>query len=259
MPERLLRVTGRLALPSAVTLVVVVPIGLLGLRAFADVWRAPSLLPQDLGWRGLDAVVSEGIGDALTTSLAVALASTVVALILGWPAARAIAEAGRLRRPLLVAVALPLLVPPYAVGTGLAGWMLQLGLADSHAGLVLAHLVYVLPYAVLVLTAGFTREVRELEEAARTLGAGRARRLLHVTIPAVGPALAVAATLGFTVSWSQYGTSLAVGGGLPTVPIVLVPFAQSDLQIAAALSLVFLVPPLIALALAVRAGRATRV
>jgi hypothetical protein len=61
------------------------------------------------------------------------------------------------------------------------------------------------------------------------------------------------------VSWSQYGTSLAVGGGLPTVPIVLVPFAQSDPQVAAALSLVFLAPPLLALAAAARAGRTTRV
>lgn len=248
------RAARRAIVPAAMALVVVLPLAALVLRAFADAWRAPSLLPQDLGLRGVDAVVSERIGEALSVSLGVALASTALGLALAWPAARAIAGAGRLRRPLLVAVALPLLVPPYAVGAGLAEWMLRLGLADSHPGLVLAHLLYVLPYAVLVLAAGFTSEVRQLEEAARTLGAGALRRLLDVTVPAVAPALGVAAMLAFTVSWSQYGTSLAVGGGLPTVPIVLVPFAQSDLQIAAALSIVFLVPPLLALALAARAG-----
>jgi putative spermidine/putrescine transport system permease protein len=259
MVERALRAAGRIALPLAVVVVVVVPLAGLALRAFADVWRAPAVLPQELGLRAVEAVASEGIEDALANSLGVALAATLVALALGWPAARAIAAAGRLRPALLITVALPLLVPPYTVGTGLAEWMLRLGLADTHAGLVLAHLVYVLPYAVLVLTAAFTRHVRELEEAARTLGAGRARRLVHVTVPAVAPTLAVAAMLCFTVSWSQYGTSLAVGGGLPTVPIVLVPFAQSDPQVAAALSLVFLAPPLLALAAAARAGRTTRV
>lgn len=249
----------RRAAGTAVALLVVLPLAALLVRAFADVWRAPALVPQQLGVRGVDAVLSESAGEALFTSLGVAVATTAVALALGWPAARAMAEAGRWRRPLLVAVALPLLVPAYAVGTGLAEWMLRLRLADSYTGLVLAHLVYSLPYAVLVLSAGFTREVRQLEEAAETLGAGPARRLLHVTVPAVAPTLAVAAMLAFTVSWSQYGTSLAVGGGLPTIPIVLVPFAQSDLQVAAALSLVFLAPPLIALALAVRAGRHARV
>ncbi|HZB75617.1 MAG TPA: ABC transporter permease subunit [Solirubrobacteraceae bacterium] len=259
MAERALRAAGRLALPLAVAIVVAVPLAGLALRAFADAWRAPALLPQELGLRGIEAVASEGIEEALANSLGVALAATLVALGLGWPAARAIARAGRLRPALLVAVALPLLVPPYTVGTGLAEWMLRLGLADTHAGLVLAHLVYVLPYALLVLTTAFTRHVLELEEAARTLGAGPARRLVHVTVPAVAPTLAVAAMLCFTVSWSQYATSLAVGGGLPTVPIVLVPFAQSDPQVAAALSLVFLAPPLLALAAAARAGRVARV
>jgi putative spermidine/putrescine transport system permease protein len=195
------------------------------------------------------------VAGAVGTSLTVALASTALALCLGWPAARAVAAAGRLRRPLLVAFAIPLLVPPYAVGTGLAEWFIRLGLADSRGGLVLAHLVYVLPYVVLVLSAGFTARLRELEEAARTLGAGAVSRLRLVTAPAVAPALAAAAMLGFTVSWSQYGTSLAVGGGLETLPVVLVPFATADPQVAAALALVFIAPPLLALVLAARAGR----
>lgn len=248
---------GSVALPAALAALVALPLLALALRAFADAWRAPALLPQELGLRGFEHVLSggAGAGGAFATSLAVALAATAAGLALGWPAARGIAAAGRARRPLLVLVALPLLVPPYAVGTGLAEWFLRLRLADTAAGLVLAHLVYVLPYIVLVLAAGFTRRVAELEEAARTLGAGPLRRLAHVTVPAVAPALAVAALLGFTVSWSQYGTSLAVGGGIRTLPIVLVPFAETDPQVAAALALVFLAPPLAALALAARAGR----
>lgn len=66
-------------------------------------------------------------------------------------------------------------------------------------------------------------------------------------LPAVTRPLAVAALLGFVVSWSQYATSLAVGGGRLTLPVVLLPFIARDPQLTAVLSLVFLLPPLLAL------------
>ena len=103
-----------------------------------------------------------------------------------------------------------------------------------------------------------TAEVRWLEEMGRAAGLSSADRLRWITVPALRPTLAAAALVSFLVSWSQYGTSLAVGGGKQTLPIVLVPFVQSDPQIAAALALVFLGPPLVALLAAARAGRALR-
>lgn len=57
------------------------------------------------------------------------------------------------------------------------------------------------------------------------------------------------------MSWSQYGTSLAVAGGVPMLPLVLLPFVAHDLQVASALALLFLLPPLLAPAVAARLGR----
>jgi putative spermidine/putrescine transport system permease protein len=260
MPERLpVRTRGRWRcwLPLTVAVLTLAPLAGLVLEALADSWRAPALWPQRLGTRGLEAAFSgpASVLPALRNSLTVALATTAAALALGWPAARVLGER-RLRRPSLVFVllALPLVVPPYATGTGLAEWFLRLGLADTHAGLVLAHLVYALPYVVLVLAPAFRTGVAELEEAARTLGAGPARRLALVTVPAVGPAFAAATLLAFLVSWSQYGASLAVGGGLPMLPLALVPFVGTDPQVAAALALLFLAPAVAALAVATRAA-----
>ena len=107
---------------------------------------------------------------------------------------------------------------------------------------------------VLLLAPAFRTGVAELEEAARTLGADPARWLALVIVPAVGPALAAATVLAFLVSWSQYGASLAVGGGLPMLPLVLVPFVGTDPQVAAALTLLFLAPAVAALAVAARAA-----
>jgi len=52
--------------------------------------------------------------------------------------------------------------------------------------------------------------------------------------------------VALVVSWSQYGTTLAIGGATTTLPVMLVPFAQSDPQIAATLSLLFLAPAVVA-------------
>jgi ABC-type spermidine/putrescine transport system permease subunit II len=230
---------------------VVVPLLILPIRALADIWRAPALLPQQWGSRGLNYLTSSGarIGEAITTSLVVALITTAVALAIGWPAARALSRlAPRSRALVLTVLAAPLLVPPFATGTGLVGWFLQLEIADRIAGLVAAHLIYVLPYVVLILAPAFGEELPRLEEAAATSGAGPWRRLTTVALPMTARPIAIAALLGFLVSWSQYGTSLAVGGGRLTLPLVLLPFVDRDPQLTATLSLVFLLPPLVALA-----------
>ena len=226
--------------------------------AFADVWRAPALLPQRWGMRGFDVAFAGGrAASALVTSLATATLTTAAALVLAWPAARVLGER-RLRHPAAVflLLAMPLLVAPYAVGVGLSEWFLRLDLAGTLVGLVLAHLVSVLPYAVLVLLSGFGPEVRALEEMGRAAGLSGWQRLRWVTVRASRPTLAAAGLLSFLVSWSQYGTSLAIAPTRPTLPVLLLPFLGTDPQVAAAVSLLFLGPALLALALAVRAIRA---
>lgn len=250
--RRLLRLGGGIAV-----VLFAAPLLVLVVQAFAEVWRYPSLLPQRWGLRGFR-VAFEG-GQALQATLdsaEVALMSTAAALVLAWPAARALARTrGPLRTAAIVVLALPLLVPPLATGTGLAEWFIRLGLADSRIGVALAHLTVVLPYVLLVLVSAFGPRLRELEEMAAALGLGPLRRLASVTLPNVRGVLAAAALLGFLVSWSQYGSSLAVGGGLPMLPLTLLPFVGADPNVAAALSLLFLAPAVLALLVASRATR----
>ena len=113
-------------------------------------------------------------------------------------------------------------------------------------------LAAVLPYVVIILALEFTDAVRELEDVARAFGAGAARRIALVTISALAPSVATAALLAFLVSWAQYGTSLAVGGGLPTLPGVMLPYAPTDAQVAAAISLLMIVSAAAILLIALR-------
>jgi putative spermidine/putrescine transport system permease protein len=235
-------------------------LGALVVRAFADAWRAPELLPQRWGTRGFDVAFADGsAAAALATSVVVAGATTALALVLAWPAARVLGER-RLRRPgaVFLLLALPLLVPPYAVGTGLTEWFLRLGLAGNAVGLVLAHLALVLPYSVLLLLSGFTPELRRAEEMARAAGLAPHQRLAWVTVPCLRPTLAATALVSFLVSWSQYGTSLAVAPTHPTLPVIMLPYIGPDPQVAAALALLFLAPALLALLATTRAMRLAR-
>lgn len=232
------------------------PLAAIIARAFADSWRAPAIVPQQFGLRGVREALSGQALDAFANSLIVALIVTAIALFVGWPAARVLGER-RLRHPApaFLLLALPLLVPSYATGEGLTEWFLRIGLVDTIPGLVLAHLVIVLPYVILVLLSAFGPALTALEEMGRSQGLAAAARWRLVTFPAVLPTLAAAALIGFLVSWSEYGSSLAVGGGRPLLPLILLPFVRSDPQIAAALSLLFLAPAIAALVVATRASR----
>ena len=249
----------RAATPRGLAVVVVaacalIPIGTVLLNSVASRWFWPSLLPAEWTLRAWSYVVSGngGIGSALVTSTALALAVTGSAVALALPAARALAlHTFRGKRVVLFALLLPMLAPPLAAAMGLHAVFLQLGLADSFIGVVLVHLIAAVPYATFVLAGTFSGFDPEWESQARTLGANSWSVWTRITLPAIAPGLALAAILAFVVSWSQYVLTLLVGGGrVLTVPLVLVAFQRGgDEAVAAALSIVFVTPPLLLFAL----------
>jgi putative spermidine/putrescine transport system permease protein len=249
----------RAATPRGLAVVVVaacalIPIGTVLLNSVASRWFWPSLLPAEWTLRAWSYVVSGngGIGSALVTSTALALAVTGSAVALALPAARALAlHTFRGKRVVLFALLLPMLAPPLAAAMGLHAVFLQLGLADSFMGVVLVHLIAAVPYATFVLAGTFSGFDPEWEAQARTLGANSWSVWTRITLPAIAPGLALAAILAFVVSWSQYVLTLLVGGGrVLTVPLVLVAFQRGgDEAVAAALAIVFVTPPLLLFAL----------
>ncbi len=243
---------------ALLVLAAVVGAGVLGLvvRAAADVWRAPRLVPQDVGLRGISAVSSDpALREATATSIGVAIAAALLALPLAWPAARAVASR-RGGASLLVVLALPLLVPGYAVGTGLAVLLLRIGVPDGLPSLLIAHLPIVLAYEIAVLAPAFGDRLARLEEAGAVLGAGAVARFRLVALPTLATAAASAALVGATASLAQYGTTLVVGAGATTLPLLLVPFVQADPQIAATLALLLAAPAVLGIVLS--SGRGAR-
>ena len=225
--------------------------------SFAFRWFFPDLLPQQWGLDAWRYVVSPTAGarEALGTSIGLALLTVALSVAVGLPAARVLAlhdfRGKALAEWLIMA---PILVPVLVVTMGMHVLFIRYGLADTFWGVALVHLVPALPYFVLVMTSVFAGYNVNLEATARTLGANPLRTFWHITLPTILPGLTVAALFTFLVSWSQYVTTLLIGGGrVVTLPMVLFPFiSAADHNNAAAISLVFIAPALLVLLLTTR-------
>ena len=80
------------------------------------------------------------------------------------------------------------------------------------AGLVIGHIVITIPYVVRTVGAGLVRLDPAIEEAAESLGAGTARTLLRVTLPAIGPSILAAVIFVFITSFDQATVSIFLSG-----------------------------------------------
>lgn len=229
---------------------VVAPLIPLIIWSFAHRWFFPAALPSEWNLRAWNYVFSDGsqVAQALLNSTMVALAVTMLSALIGLPAGRALGlHEFRGKTTVLFLILAPTIMPAIAVAMGIHVAFLRVGLADSRLGVILVHLVPVMPYMVLTLASVFANYNPDFEGQARTLGARPLQVFRHVTLPAIWPGLVVGGLFAFIISWSQYLLTLLVGGGtVITLPVLLFAFANSgDNAITAALSLVFIAPALL--------------
>ncbi len=239
------------------TIVLLLPLAPLWIWAFSQRWLFPAVLPTEWGLRAWRYLLDPNtrVLAALANSLIVALAVTGVSIVIALPAARVLGLA-RFRGKAAVEflVLAPTVVPAFAAAMGIQVVFIRYGLADTIAGVVLAHLIPALPYATLILAGIFANYDADYEQQARVLGAGSWTVFWRVTLPAIRPGVIVAALFAFLISWSQYLLTLLIGGGqVLTLPVLLLAFANSgDYAITAALSLVFIAPAVVALLFSAR-------
>lgn len=168
---------------------------------------------------------------ALLLSLRLALCVSAILLIGGLPLAYWLAFSKWRGKFLLEAVvAMPLVLPPTVLGfyvllamgpRGPLGQFWQAvfghGLAFTFEGLVIASVLYSLPFAVQPLIASFESVDEKLIEASATLGATRARTFWRVILPLSIPGMVTAVVLSFAHTMGEFGVVLMVGGNLAGV------------------------------------------
>ena len=188
-------------------------LALLALWSVAGLWQFPDALPQSLTrdtWaRSLPAVAGP-----LAETLAIAVPATLASVLIVIACLQRETDTGRTggNRALLL-VYLPLLVPQIGFLFGLQLLLLTAGWDASRAALVLVHMVFVLPYVFLSLSAPWRAFDRRYEAVAFGLGASRARVFWSVRLPMMTRSVLAAAAVGFAVSVGQYLPTLLIGAG----------------------------------------------
>ena len=240
-----------------VAALVALPFLPLFLWTIAGEWSFPSLLPSEWSPRGIYYLLEPGgrVLGATANSLLIGGAVAAASVAVGLPAGMALGGyEWRFKGVVIFFILLPILVPPLAATMGIHLTFIRLGLADTGFGVFLVHLVPTVPYTAIILTSVFAERTGDLEEAARTLGASPWQAFRHVTLPEVAPGVAVAGLFAFLISWGQYILTVLIGGGeVVTLPMLLFSAASgNDPVVTSALALVFAVPAILALVVALR-------
>ncbi|TDR23393.1 molybdate ABC transporter permease subunit [Marinicella litoralis] len=166
---------------------------------------------------------------AFFLSFKLATLTTLILLVIGTPLAWWLARTNNRIKPLIeTLVALPIVLPPTVMGfyllilLGPNGWLggfwvslTGQALTFSFAGLVVASVVYSLPFVIQPLQNGFESVSPRLLEAARTLGAKPLDAFFTIAVPVAKRGFLTATVLGFAHTLGEFGVVLMVGGNIP--------------------------------------------
>jgi putative spermidine/putrescine transport system permease protein len=186
--------------------------------------------PPGLSLRWYAALIDNAtLMQALRNSATLAAGVACIALLAGMPAAYAIARLDFPGRNAMAALLMaPLLLPTLVLGLALLLALQPVKLAATWPGLLLAHSMVAIPFAVRIMITAFGAVPKDLEEAAWTLGATPFRAALRVTLPLAAPGAIAAAALCFLVSFDETVISLfLVGPRLSTLPVEMFRYAEN--------------------------------
>ena len=161
----------------------------------------------------------------ILNSFIVAVVSTALGLVLGLPAAYAIARSNRKRTENTILVVrffpgIAFMLPWYIIFS-------RLGITDTHIGLILSHLLINVPFIVWVMIPYFEGISVEIDEAAKVDGCRTVTAFLKVILPLTGPGLITTSLLSIIFSWNNFLFSLILAGGkAKTVPLALLSFVS---------------------------------
>ncbi|MBR2657674.1 MAG: ABC transporter permease subunit [Loktanella sp.] len=204
---------GALVAGTFSALAVLLGLVVLAIWSFAGFWSFPSALPDEMTLRNW-LRFGPGTLKALGETAVIAVTAAMIALILTIGCLEAEYRHNiRVSQRAVWLLYLPLLVPQTAFLPGLQTLMLNIGADVGRWPVMLAHLVFVLPYVFLSLADPFRAWDTRMGVIAAALGASPDRELWRVRLPMLLRPVLTALAVGLAVSVGQYLPTLLIGGG----------------------------------------------
>jgi len=151
--------------------------------------------------------------EAFLRSLIMAIASTLLGLILGMPLAYAMTRLSIPGKQLIHgSILLPLVIPPVIIGMGTLPLFYAMRLNGTKFEVILMHSCLILPIIYLILKNKIQNISPEIENVAMGLGAGLFEALWYITLPLLYPAIAISGICGFAISINETMVALFMAG-----------------------------------------------
>lgn len=152
----------------------------------------------------------------LWLSLRLAAVTTAVLLMIGIPIAWGLAYNQRRWKTIAETIlSLPMVLPPSVLGFYLLLAFSPIHLVFTFPGLIVASIIYSLPFMINPLLAGFRQLPGSLNEAAQTLGKSKTTILFRVLLPNMRASVITGAVLAFAHTIGEFGVVMMIGGGIP--------------------------------------------
>jgi spermidine/putrescine transport system permease protein len=168
------------------------------------------------------AVQNKILWPALQNSIMVALAAALLSAVLGTPAAFGLVRSSfRFRNAVRALMVMPASLPTLLVGVALLSFFAFLAVPRSLVTVIIGHVVYCVPYMVLVVSARLAEFDFSVEEAAADLGATPFQTLRLITFPLIQPSIVGAMLLIFAQSFDMFVITFFNIGAQSTLPMVI--------------------------------------
>ncbi len=165
---------------------------------------------------------------SIASSLIVAVSSTFLATLISLLAAYALSRlCFRGSQGYMQWILSQRFLPPIAIIIPLVFIFRDLGLRDTHFGLVIAHTLINIPIALLILKSFFDDVPIEIDQAAMIDGATRFQCFYLVVVPMIKGGIAATAVLCFIFSWTEFLLSLFLTSSIRTIPVKITTFVTS--------------------------------
>ncbi len=205
---------------GAILLFIYVPITLIFVYSFnsgtTPAWPPPGFT---IDWWVLG-LQNTGLQQAFLTSIAIALAATLIALVLGTLASIGVARYRFFgRESISFVVVLPIALPGIVTGMALSTTFAQVGFPLGFFAIVVGHATFCIVIVYNNALARLRRVAPSLEEASADLGADSWRTFRKVTFPALRSAIVAGGLLAFALSFDEVIVTIFTAGGVKTLPI----------------------------------------
>jgi spermidine/putrescine transport system permease protein len=208
---------------------------------------------------------NQAIVRAFQTSLLLGALTAVISTTLGVLASLAMVRYDFPGKTLIATTLIaPILVPEVVLAVALLLFLGAMGVPKSFPLLLAGHVIFTLPFVILVVQARLVSVRRDYEEAAMSLGAGPIETFFQITLPLILPAVLAGGLFAFTISFDDItGTLFWKPGGVETVPTQIFAMLRNSISpeinaLGTVMIIVTVALPLLGAAAARRLGRKQR-